>query len=463
MAWTGIKVIHDDMRRSTDYVQDPEKTMLENSVDYAFNRDKTETTLFESAIGCINETAYQEMLTVKRRFRKEGGVQGYHLVQSFQTDEVTPEQCHALGLELARRLLPEGYQVIVCSHLNTDQYHNHLVWNSVNGITGKKYHIGEKDLYLSIRRISDELCREHGLSVIEPKPGSRGKHYAEIMAERTGKPTQRQLLKEAIDKGIAGKAVFSPQAMLDYLSDCGYEVNANPRHKYVTVRAPGAEHAIRLGEKLGEGYSWEDICWRIAEKRIPSRANYARDRLEEAVPEGYTPSPRRAQGYKYRRGILHKTSLRAAFSLRGLRALYFDYLYRMGYRPGNRRWEPEESAALKTDVEKLNKRIRMMGYLARTGYESVKQLHARIFELEEQTKPLIAERKKLYRKPDGQVRIDEINEQLRPVWAEIFLCRDIEKHSVDIHKTRDDIRAAQRSRQSAIIDISDKQKQAHIK
>ena len=135
------------------------------------------------------------------------------------------------------------------------------MWNSVNGITGKKYHIGEKDLYLSIRRISDELCREHGLSVIEPKPGSRGKHYAEIMAERTGKPTQRQLLKEAIDKGIAGKAVFSPQAMLDYLSDCGYEVNANPRHKYVTVRAPGAEHAIRLGEKLGEGYSWE-MCIR---------------------------------------------------------------------------------------------------------------------------------------------------------------------------------------------------------
>ena len=95
MAWTGIKVIHDDMRRSTDYVQDPEKTMLENSVDYAFNRDKTETTLFESAIGCINETAYQEMLTVKRRFHKEGGVQGYHLVQSFQTDEVTPEQSSA--------------------------------------------------------------------------------------------------------------------------------------------------------------------------------------------------------------------------------------------------------------------------------------------------------------------------------------------------------------------------------
>ena len=55
MAWTGIKVIHDDMRRSTDYVQDPKKTMLENSVDYVFNRDKTETTLFESATGKSGE------------------------------------------------------------------------------------------------------------------------------------------------------------------------------------------------------------------------------------------------------------------------------------------------------------------------------------------------------------------------------------------------------------------------
>lgn len=448
MAWTGIKVIHDNIKRSVDYVQDAEKTALENSIDYAFNRDKTETTLFESAVGCSNDNAYHEMISAKRRFHKEGGVQGYHLVQSFQTGEVTPQRCHALGLELAKRLLTEGYQVVVCTHLNTDQYHNHLVWNSVNSITGKKYHIGEKDLYLTIRRISDELCRENGLSVIDPKPGSRGMHYAEILAERNGVPTRRSVLREAIDRAIASDRVFSSQALLEYLEECGYKTDTNPRYKYVKVLPPGAQRYIRLGNKMGKGYSWEEILQRLAEKPIPRRTGRTHARLDDDAPEGYTRSPRKSGNVKYRRVFLHPTSLRAAFSLRGLRALYFDYVRRMGVRPGNRRIEPEESIALKTDISKLNKRIRQMNYLSHTGYETVGQLHARVAQLQEQTKPLLAERKKLYRTPDNEAEIAAINEQLRPVWAEIYLCRDIEKHSEDIRKKLRDVREAQQGRQN---------------
>lgn len=448
MAWTGIKVIRDDIRRSTDYVQDAEKTALASNVDYAFNRDKTETTLFESAIGCANETAYQEMMKVKRDFRKEDGAQGYHLVQSFRTDEVTPELCHALGLELARCLLPEGYQVVVCSHFNTDQYHNHLVWNSVNALTGKKYHIGEKDLYLTIRRVSDELCREHGLSVIDPKPSSRSKHYSEILAERDGEPTLRSTLKEVIDRGVADAKVFSVQAMLDYLQESGYKVEANPRRKYVKVLARGAQHFIRLSDKLGEGYNWEDICRRIAEKRIPSRSEYTRDRsyaaIEDDEPTYSGRSPNRAQRYRYRRSVFQKTTLRSAFSLRGFRALYYNYLYQMKALPYTRRWSPEEKLALRTDMAKLNKRLRMMRYLSRTGYETAEQLHTRIAELEAQVAPLLAERKKLYRKPDAQARINEINERLRPVWAEVYMCRDIEKHSEAIRKELGSVRATVR-------------------
>jgi len=458
MAWTGIKVIRDSMKRSVDYVQDAEKTALANNIEYAFSRDKTETTLFESAIGCSNENAYQEMTAAKQRFHKEGGVQGYHLVQSFQTGEVTPERCHALGLELARRLLTEGYQVVVCTHLNTDQYHNHLVWNSVNSITGKKYHIGEKDLYLTIRRISDELCRENGLSFIAPKPGSRGMHYAEILAERNGEPTQRSVLREAIDRAIASERVFSSQALLEYLEECGYKTDVNPRHKYVKVLPPSAERYIRLSDKMGKGYSWEEILQRLAEKPIPRRAGKTSLRLDEDVPDGYTVSPRKSGGVKYRRIYLRPTSLRAAFFMRGLRALYFDYVRRMGVRPGNRRLESEESLALKTDITKLNQRIRQMNYLSRTGYETVGQLHDRIAELQEQTKPLLAERKKLYRKPGNEAEIAAINERLRPVWAEIFLCRDIERHSEDIRKKLTDVWEAQRGQRRENVLSEDRQR-----
>lgn len=447
MAWTGIHAIRFDIGNSINYTMNEEKTALSNAVDYAFNRDKTEKTIYESAIGCGKGTAYREMVDTKRYFDKEDGVQGFHLVQSFAPGEVTPDQCHALGVELAKRLLPEGFQVVISTHLNTEQLHNHLVWNSVNSITGKKYFIGEKDLYLTIRRISDELCRENGLSVIDPKPGSRSMHYAEILAERNGEPTQRSVLREAIDRGIASDRVFSSQALLDYLEECGYKTDANPRHKYVKVLPPGAQRYIRLGEKMGRGYSWEEIVQRLAEKPIPHRAGRAFTRLDEDAPEGYTSSPRKSSSVKYRRVSLRPTSLRAAFSLRGLRALYFDYTRRMGVRPAGRRIDSEESHALKTDITKLNQRIRQMNYLSRMGYETVAQLHARVAELQEQTKPLLAERKKLYRKPGNEETIAAINEQLRPVWAEIYLCRDIEKHSEDIRNKLRDVREAQRGSQ----------------
>ncbi len=451
MAWTGIHAIRFNIGNSISYTMNEEKTALANAVDYAFNRDKTEKTIYESAIGCGKDTAYREMVDTKRHFDKEDGIQGFHLVQSFATGEVTPGQCHALGVELARRLLSQGFQVVISTHLNTDQLHNHLVWNSVNSITGKKYFIGEKDLYLTIRRISDELCRENGLSVIDPKPGSRGKHYAEILAERNGEPTQRSVLREAIDRGITSERVFSSQALLEYLEECGYKTDANPRHKYVKVLPPGAERYIRLSDKMGEGYSWEDILQRLADKPIPRRADRMFNRLDEDGPNGYTVSPRQSGSVKYRRVFLRPTSIRAAFSLRCLRALYFDYLRRMGVRPAGGRIEPEESLALKTDITKLNQRIRQMNYLSRTGYETVEQLHARIAELQEQTKPLLAERKKLYRKPGNDAAIAAVNERLRPVWAEIYLCRDIEKHSEDIRKKLRDVREAQRGRDYSVM------------
>ena len=444
MAWTGIHAIRFDIGSSINYTMNEEKTVLSNAVSYALNRNKTEKTIYESAIGCGKGTAYREMMDTKRHFDKEDGIQGFHLVQSFAPGEVTPNQCHALGVELARRLLPQGFQVVISTHLNTGQLHNHLVWNSVNSITGKKYFIGEKDLYLTIRRISDELCRENGLSVIDPKPGSRSIHYAEIVAERNGHPTQRSVLREAIDRTIASDSVFTSQAFLEHLEEYGYKTDVNPRHKYVKVRPPGAERYIRLSDKMGKGYSWEEILQRLAEKPIPRRADRTFTHLDEDTPESCTISPRKKKGVKYRRMFLSPTSLKTAFSLRGLRALYFDYARRMGVRPGNRRIEPEESLALKSDIAKLNQRIRQMRYLSRMGYETVEQLHSRITELREQTKPLLAERKKLYRKSGSDAEIATINEQLRPMWAEIYLCRDIERHSEDIRKKLRDVRNAER-------------------
>ena len=144
MAYTSVIPVH-RLDRSIEYVKDKEKTTqkadsLEAAIDYAMNRTKTEQAVFEDTIGCTNENAYEDMLTTKKRFHKMGGVEGYHLVQSFAEGEVTPELAHLIGQELADRLLKGQFEVVITTHLNTRHYHNHIVWNSVSMVDGHKYH-----------------------------------------------------------------------------------------------------------------------------------------------------------------------------------------------------------------------------------------------------------------------------------------------------------------------------------
>ena len=136
MAYTSVIPVH-RLDRSIEYVKDKEKTTqkadsLEAAIDYAMNRTKTEQAVFEDTIGCTNENAYEDMLATKKRFHKMGGVEGYHLVQSFAEGEVTPELAHLIGQELADRLLKGQFEVVITTHLNTRHYHNHIVWNSVS-------------------------------------------------------------------------------------------------------------------------------------------------------------------------------------------------------------------------------------------------------------------------------------------------------------------------------------------
>ena len=189
MAYTSVLPVH-RLDRSIDYVKDRTKTTksagsLEEAIDYALNREKTEETIFEDAIGCTCENAYADMVKTKERFHKKGGVQGYHLVQSFAEGEVSPELAHLIGQELAEQLLKGQFEVVITTHLNTSHYHNHLVWNSVSMVDGKKYHSNAKSYFTEVRRISDDLCRKYGLSVIQTNQG-KAMHYAQWKAEAEG-------------------------------------------------------------------------------------------------------------------------------------------------------------------------------------------------------------------------------------------------------------------------------------
>ena len=247
MAYTSIIPVS-RLDNSITYIRNKDKTTkkgqsagsLEEAIDYAMNRDKTERSVFEDAIGCVCETAYQDMVATKKRYHKMDGVQGYHLVQSFVKGEVTPELAHQIGMEMAERLLQGKYEAVITTHLNTEHYHNHIVFNSVSMEDGKKYHSNSRSYYEDVRKASDALCLKYGLSVIEPK-NSKGKSYAQWMAEQDGKPTWRTSIRLDIRDAVAES--FTWKQFLEQMKQRGYQWKLN--QKYIALKAPGMERYIR--------------------------------------------------------------------------------------------------------------------------------------------------------------------------------------------------------------------------
>ena len=131
MAYTSIIPVR-RLSGSIDYITDKSKTTIKSEIGSALNHDGSETACFQSALSCTLETAFEDMLSVKKQWHKEGGIQGYHLVQSFAPGEVSPNAAHEIGTKLAEKLLGGKYQVIITTHLNTKCIHNHILWNSVS-------------------------------------------------------------------------------------------------------------------------------------------------------------------------------------------------------------------------------------------------------------------------------------------------------------------------------------------
>lgn len=125
---------------------------------------------------------------------------GTELFQSFAEGEVTPEQCHAIGVRLAEEMWKDRFEVIVSTHLNSNHYHNHFVINSVSFKDGKRYY-DKRETYAELRRLSDSLCEEYGLSVIQEKPCRNSKiNYANYQKNTNNKVNYYSIAKENLDK-----------------------------------------------------------------------------------------------------------------------------------------------------------------------------------------------------------------------------------------------------------------------
>ncbi len=189
MATTAIWKVKGNLGQVVNYAANPDKTTfapdemqnLRDVMDYATQDYKTEEQRYVSGVNCAPEIARDQMMMVKRQFGKEGGIIAFHGYQSFAPGEVTSEQAHEIGVELAQRLWGAKFQVVVATHLDREHIHNHFVLNSVSFVDGKKYN-DCKSTYALMRQTSDQLCREHGLTVIEEPEQGRTMSYDTVNA-----------------------------------------------------------------------------------------------------------------------------------------------------------------------------------------------------------------------------------------------------------------------------------------
>ena len=408
MAYTSVIPVR-RLDRAVKYVMNKEKTTvvsLQDALDYAANRDKTEQSCFESSYACTLETAFADMRQTKERWHKSGGVQGYHLVQSFVAGEVSPELAHRIAKELADRVLGGRYEYVIGTHLNTGHIHSHIVWNSVSCVDGKKYRSNYKSYVTEIRTVSDELCRKYKLSVIDTENSNHvAKPYAEWLAEKNGQPTWRTAIRQDVDAAIQQSLTW--RQFVAALQVKGYELRFN--RKYPVLRPPGKERFVRF-KTLGKRYTPEAIQTRI---------------LYPQSSHPYVENPPTIQ-----HGRLH-SGKKPRRKLTGLRALYYRYLYELGALPRKPR---RPSYAVRQDAYKLDQRIRQMEFLSKNSIDTLAQLETHRKALQTEIGQLQTKRKQLPKTDDVQSQRESVNTALKQLRQEERLCRKIAEHSIEVQQ-----------------------------
>ena len=411
---------------------------LDRCIQYACNRAKT--TLPErqlvDGINCLPQTAFSEMRTTKSRWGKTDGIQGYHIIHSYAPGEVTPEQAHTLGVEFARRLLGERYEVIVATHLDRTHLHCHIVFNAVSFVDGRKYQNKFHDYFGDIRETSNAVSRENDLSIITPK--EKGKHYAEWNAEQKGTPTIRSLIRRDMDAALADS--FSLTSFFTLLEKQGYAIKRGPNITHTAVRPPGGSRFIRL-DSLGEGYTESDLI----------------HRLHSADTHSPTPTVPLAPSSVKKHYTIRKGRLDRPRKLRGFRALYVRYMYLLGLRRPTPHRKPV-SFNIRAEVTKLEQYKRQFILLQKYRIETNDQLSMLTGALQADIDTLVSQRAELYRRKrrggDVTTEIEAINNALRPIRRELRLCSQINagiphiQNQLDLYQSTPDRTKAQNKTKS---------------
>ena len=285
------------------------KSTVKKAVAYICNPDKTEDQLLIDTFGCGVETAAIDFDSALRQTRPTDKNLAFHLIQSFAKGEVSHEEAHRIGIELADKLLQGKYSYVIATHTDKGHPHNHIIFCAADFVDHNKYYDNKKS-YRHIRQLSDELCKEHNLSIIEPS-GRKGKKYVQWKAEQEGSSWKKRL-QEDIDECV--RIAKSYEDFLHLIKEKGYTVTGekigDPHSKYIKFTAPGQARPVRGSfRNFGAGYTKEEIKDRIEnpekwQNRDQSDLNVAETKTAEA-----TEAPKQKSRIKIpKKDIITRTS-----------------------------------------------------------------------------------------------------------------------------------------------------------
>lgn len=423
MATTSIWKVGKRLDKVIKYTTNPEKTEdknyseswyrdLHNTVEYIKADFKTEKQFYVTGINCSEDNALEEMKATKKKFGKERGILAYHAFQSFVEGEVTPEQAHKIGIQLAEELWGDRFEVIVSTHLNTKHIHNHFVLNSVSFVDGKKYR-DNRSTYAIMRRTSDEICRENNLSVIEEKPcGKLNIDYSKYYSSYLQRDDYHTLVKADVDFAI--KQAYSYNNFEDILIDMGYTITI--RAGKISLCKPPYKRNIRITRAFGEEYSMDNI-----EERIMSNTSYI-PLLAKSKIKRYKGKNRKS--IRYDRGSLYR--------------LYLYYCYMFKVFPKNNRIKLSEN--MKKEVRKMEQMSNEIKFICRNKIKSTDELFSYKKNLAEELNNQMKERCKLRRNrekcQDSEERqkicneILVVSDKINYLKKEVKLCEDVRKRNI---------------------------------
>lgn len=383
------------------------KTRVDTIIKYIMNGEKTEKMMYVSGVNCRPDTAISEMQDTKKRFDKENGIISYHLIQSFDGKEIFPKKCHELGLQYAKEIFGEDYELVVATHLNTDNVHNHIVVNSVSFKSGNKFY-SNRETKDFIRITSDFICRENRLRVI--KTPWKNKGYYKLYVKNN---PYMQLVKKDIDDAISTSNSYN--GFVSKLESKGYYVSENEDTGLIISR-DNSYQVVRPQELFGGNYIKEKIKYRI-ENKVYNQVYIPKKKYKMSI-EGYNKFKQKQREHQ----------------LRELPALYILICLLLRIDPLPRKIELKDyriqiTKQMKISIKHLDSLSQQTILLSENKISNLEELESYRYNLEEKVRILKGKRENLWRKRSRETN-PEIKEKIT---HEISNLRDlIKKNNKDI-------------------------------